>query len=118
MTLYNPHVQEHYRHPRNLGRLEGATHVVRTFRGDAMLEFHLRVVERRIEAATFRAVGCAGTVAAGSALTEWLVGRTVDEGAAIRARDVERLLRGLPNERRYCAEFAARALHETLGSGP
>ncbi|MDQ4075969.1 MAG: iron-sulfur cluster assembly scaffold protein [Chloroflexota bacterium] len=115
MSLYNEFVQDHYRHPRNLGRLEGATSSVRVFRGDAMLEFHVRVAGDSVEAATFRAIGCAGTVAAGSAMTEWLIGRRVVEAQGVTAQTVLDVLGGLPEERLYCADFAAEGIRGVMG---
>jgi NifU-like protein involved in Fe-S cluster formation len=116
MTIYNEFVQDHYRNPRNLGRLEGATASTRLFRGDAMLEFHLRVVSDRVEAASFRAIGCAGTVAAASAMTEWLVGRTLEEARCVTAQTVLEILLGLPDERLYCADFIVEGLGQVLGN--
>jgi NifU-like protein involved in Fe-S cluster formation len=115
MTIYNEIVQDHYRTPRNLGRLEGATASTRLFRGDAMLELHLRVVRDRIEAASFRAIGCAGTVAAASAMTEWLVGRSLEEARCVTAQTVLEILQGLPDERLYCADFVAEGVERVLG---
>ncbi len=115
MSRYNEFVQDHYRYPRNLGRLADATASARTFRDDAMMEFHLRVVGERIEAATFRAIGCAGTVAAGSAMSEWLAGRPVAEARSITAQTVLGVLGGLPEERLYCADFAAEAIRAAVG---
>lgn len=112
--LYNEFVQAHYREPRNLGRMEGATAWARTFHGDAMMEFSLRVAAGCIEAATFRAIGCAGTVAAGSAMTEWLAGRTLAEAGSVTAQTVLEVLQGLPEERRYCADFAAEAIRAVV----
>ena len=116
MSLYNEFVQDHYRHPRNLGRLKDATINVRTFRDDAMMEFYLRLTPASdiIKAATFRAIGCAGTVAAASAMTEWLTGRRISEAQSVTAQTVLDVLQGLPEERLYCADFAARAIQETL----
>jgi NifU-like protein involved in Fe-S cluster formation len=107
MIIYNELVQDHYRNPRNLGRLEGATASTRLFRGDAMLELYLRVAKDRIEAASFRVIGCAGTVAAASAITEWLVGRSLEEARTVTAQTVLEILQGLPDERLYCADFVA-----------
>ena len=116
MSRYNDFVQDHYRHPRNLGRLKDATVKKQTFRDDAMLEFHLRLTPSNevIEAATFRAIGCAGTVAAGSAMTEWLAGRAISEAQAVTDQTVLTVLQGLPEERLYCAEFAAEAIQNVM----
>ena len=116
MSRYNDFVQDHYRHPRNLGRLSDATVKKQTFRHDAMLEFHLRLTPSQevIEAATFRAIGCAGTVAAGSAMTEWLAGRAISEAQNVTNQTVLAVLQGLPEERLYCADFAAEAIQQVM----
>ena len=116
MSLYNDFVQDHYRHPRNLGRLQDATVKKRTFRDDAMLEFSLRLTPSHevIEQAKFRAIGCAGTVAAGSAMTEWLAGRTIYDAQGVTNQTVLTVLQGLPEERLYCAEFAADAIRNVM----
>lgn len=118
MSLYNEFVQDHYRYPRNLGKLPDATASARTFRDDAMMEFHLRIAGETIEAATFRAIGCAGTVAAGSAMTEWLTGQSLAAARDVSAGTVLEVLGGLPEERLYCAEFAAAAIRATLEGEP
>ncbi|MBA3534837.1 MAG: iron-sulfur cluster assembly scaffold protein [Ardenticatenales bacterium] len=114
MSLYNELVQDHYRHPRNLGHLGQATASARTVRGDTMLEFHVRISGGYIQAASFRAIGCAGTVAAGSAMTEWLIGRSVAEARTVTAQHVLKVLQGLPEERHYCAALAAETILAVL----
>lgn len=120
MSLYNQFVQEHYRNPRNLGRIANPTCYARTYWDDAMLEFYASLAPENnmIEEMTFRAIGCAGTLAAGSVLTEWLKGRTVAEAKAISPDFVLELLQGLPEERVYCAHFAAQTIHETFKKVP
>lgn len=120
MSLYNEFVQEHYRNPRNLGRISDPTFYARTYWDDAMLEFYasLEPTNNTIEEMTFRAIGCAGTLAAGSVLTEWLIGRTVAEAKEITSDLVLELLQGLPKERLYCADFAAAAIHKTFKKVP
>lgn len=119
MSLYNEFVQEHYRNPRNLGRIADPTFYARTYWDDAMLEFYvsLEPTNNKIEEMTFRAIGCAGTLAAGSVLTEWVKGRTVAEAKEITSDFVLELLQGLPQERLYCADFAAETIHETFKKG-
>ena len=79
-----------------------------------MLEFQLRVESGRVVAATYRVIGCAATVAAGSALTVWLVGKPLEETQRVDGAFVMALLGGLPDDRRFAADFAAVALHAAM----
>ncbi|HBY98906.1 MAG TPA: iron-sulfur cluster assembly scaffold protein, partial [Chloroflexi bacterium] len=98
--MYNEIVQDHYRHPRNLGRVESPDGV-----GEASvkepsidwLQISLRLDGRRVIEARFRAIGCAATVAAGSAMTEWLIGRPVEAALDLTGETVLDILGGLPD---------------------
>lgn len=85
--LYRDALLEHNRRPRNLGVLPGATHRARGL--DALcgddIEFHLKLgAGGVIEQAAFTGQACAVTTAAASMLTDWLVGRRVEEFHAAR----------------------------------
>ena len=65
----------------------------------------------------FKVRGCTATIAAGSALTDLLLGRSVDELARLGPGSVEAALDGLPNESKHAARLAcdaARALGNRL----
>jgi nitrogen fixation NifU-like protein len=71
------------------------------------------IVDGAIANAAFQAKGCTASIAAGAALAEWAIGRTLPELAALSAAQVESLLDGLPNESKHAAFLAvdaARAL--------
>lgn len=115
--MYNEIVQDHYRNPRNLGRIEDADGVGEvSIREPSIdwLQVSLRLNGDRIAEARFRAIGCAATVAAGSAMTEWLVGRRVAEAASLTQGTVLGVLGGLPEEKRYCADLASRAIRAAV----
>lgn len=113
---YNDLVYSHYSQPRNLGQLADATHKSRLMRGDTMLEFYLHVADGRILAATYRVIGCAATVAAGSVLTEWLIDRPLTEAARLDSAQLLAVLGGLPVDRHYAADFAAEAVRMAVES--
>lgn len=111
--MYNEIVQDHYRHPRNLGHLESPDGV-----GEASIrepnvdwiQISLRLEDGRIAEARFRAIGCAATVAAGSAMTEWLTDRPIAAALQLTSTTVLEVLGGLPDDKRYCAELASAAV--------
>lgn len=81
-----------------------------------ILRLSARVEEGRVADAAFQAKGCTASIAAGAALAEWSIGKTLAEIGAVNAAAVEALLDGLPNESKHAAALAvdaARALAKT-----
>ncbi len=116
--MYSARAAEHFRNPRNVGDLPGATHVgeARHERTAARVRLALRIESGRVEEARFRALGCSGTIAACSAATELVRGRPVAEAAALSPADVEAALDGLPEERAHCAPLVVEALRRALAA--
>ena len=119
--MYGPIVDDHVRNPRNLGRLEQPDGVgqVDDAATDTFLTITVRV-ERSADGVTvaearFRALGCSACIATGSMATELARGRTVDEALMIDAAAIMAALeQGIPDDQRYCADLAARALRQAL----
>ncbi len=114
--MYSAKVLEHLEDPRNVGEMEDAT-----ARGEAtnpvcgdLLHLYLRVEGGRIVAATFQVQGCPPSIAAGSALTELLAGRTLAEARALAPRDVTAALERLPRNKEHCSILAIDALRAAL----
>lgn len=115
--MYSDRATEHFRNPRNVGDIQGATHVgdARHERTAARVRLALRVEGDRVVEARFRALGCSGTIAAASVTTELLRGRSLDEAAGLTPADIEAALDGLPEDRAHCAPLVAEALARALG---
>ncbi|TCO71202.1 iron-sulfur cluster assembly scaffold protein [Rhodovulum euryhalinum] len=116
MLDYSPTLTEHFLNPRNRGALDDANALgeagsVRT--GDAF-RLMLRIERGSIVAARFQTTGGGPEVAAGSALTECLIGKSLAEARTITADHVETVLGGLPDEDRSAARVAAGALDAAL----
>ena len=82
---------EHFENPRNVGELAAPALTVEVSNpacGD-ILRLSVRFENGRAAEARYRVRGCTAAIAAGSALTEWIAGKTIAELAAIRAGDVE-----------------------------
>ena len=101
---------DHFQNPRNVGALDApdavgeATNPVT----GAVLEIHLRIHLGCVTETRFSAQGCTATIAAGSILTELLVGRAIDD-LSVSPEEVEKALGGLPPTRRHAARLAADA---------
>ena len=118
---YSPAVVDHFEHPRNGGHFAAGEGVIQGVAGTVsqgtMFALSARVAGDRIEAVRFEAYGCPHCIAAGSWLSERLVGLTRVELQAWNWRDADQVLR-FPLEKRgrlLILGDAVRALSEAWG---
>lgn len=118
MARYSPLVIEHFDRPCNAGRLPAAPDVIHAAAGSAAqgTSFHLsaRLSGGSITAMQFEAYGCPHCIAAGSWLTERLVGLTEPELRLWRWRAADEALTFPPEKRGrlLILEDAVKALSE------
>ncbi len=118
-ALYQAQILEHYKHPRNRGVVDPATHTASESNplcGDA-ISLTLRVDgHERIEDVRFDGEGCAISMASASILTEQVKGKTL---AVVKALDREAVLKnvGVPLSavREQCALLSLHVLRRALG---
>lgn len=115
---YSSTVVDHFEHPRNSGHFEAGEGVIHGTAGSVaqgtMFSLSARVAGDRIEAVRFEAYGCPHCIAAGSWLSERLIGLDRAQLHAWRWRDADQAL-GFPLEKRgrlLILEDAVRALGE------
>jgi NifU-like protein involved in Fe-S cluster formation len=109
---YNPTVMDHFLNPRNTGELPHPTHssfVKNPTCGD-QVKLTLTVREGKITDARAKTFGCAAAIASSSALTELLIGRSIEEAKKLRNLDVVSFLGGLPEYKVVCSVVAEDAL--------
>lgn len=90
--LYQETILDHNRHPRNFGRIEGASHHAHGYNplcGDRV-DVYLTVEDGVVAEIAFDGDGCAISTASASIMTEALTGRTVDQAHELfeRFRDL------------------------------
>ncbi len=113
--MYGERLLEHFRNPRNVGELTPPAVVVEVTNpacGDT-LRLSARLESGRIKEVRFLTRGCTASIAASSALTEWLTGKTTAEAAQLTPAVIEEALGGLQPESKHAAALsvdAARAL--------
>jgi nitrogen fixation protein NifU and related proteins len=110
-SLFNETVLDHFRNPRNAGNLDGAVvvQVTNPVCGDVM-RLSARLENGSITAARFKVQGCVAAIACGSALTEWLMGKSPLEARAITPQAISDVLGGLPPSTLHAAQLCADAV--------
>jgi nitrogen fixation NifU-like protein len=118
--MYSATVLNHLESPRNIGELEDAT-----VRGTAtnpvcgdLLHLRLRIADGKIAAASFSVQGCPPSIAAGSVLTELIIGLQIENAWKLTPQDVTLALETLPRNKEHCALLAIDALRSALAQLP
>ena len=115
--MYPERLLEHFQNPRNVGELPPPAVTVEVSNpacGD-ILRLSARFEEGRVVEARYKVRGCTASIAAGSALTEWLAGKSRAELAAFRAAIVDEAVGGLPAESKHAAALCADGIKRLLG---
>ena len=110
--MYPELLLDHFQNQRNVGELPPPAVTVEVSNpacGD-ILRLSARVVEGRIEEVRYKVRGCTASIAAGSALTEWLTGKTRDEWARFTASIIDAAVGGLPPASKHAAVLCADAV--------
>ena len=115
---YSATLKDHIANPRNAGELADANAIgegTNPVCGDR-LKLFLRITQGRVEATGFLAYGCPPTLACGSALTELIAGRSVDDLKTISRKDLVDAVGGLPARKQHAASLAIETLQSAIES--
>ncbi len=116
MSAYSELVMDHYRNPRNRGKIEnpdGVGEVGNPVCGD-MMTIMISVKEGRIEDIKFETLGCGAAVAVSSIVTEMAKGKTLQEALRISTETLAAQLGELPKNELHCSNLGADALHKAI----
>jgi nitrogen fixation NifU-like protein len=114
--MYSAQLLDHFQNPRNAGELADADAVAEIENpacGD-VLRLSLKSSAGRITQARFKAKGCVAAIACGSALTELVIGKTLNEGRELHREDVDAAVGGLPQGSIHASQLALDALSAAL----
>ncbi len=116
---YSDKVIDNYSQPRNVGKLDKEDDSVGTGMvgapecGDVM-KLQIKVENDVIVDAKFKTFGCGSAIASSSLATEWLKGKSVDDGLKIRNVDIVEEL-SLPPVKIHCSVLAEDAIKAAIG---
>lgn len=114
--MYSAQLLDHFQNPRNVGELPPpamTAEVSNPACGD-ILRLSVELQNGVVARACYKTRGCTASIAAGSALTELIIGRTPGDARAIEPRDIEQALGGLSAESKHAAVLAVEALRAVL----
>ena len=115
---YSELVMEHFRNPRNVGRIEDAD--AKAMEGSPacgdMVAVYLKVdaETQRIDDISFESYGCASNIATGSIITELAKGKTIEEAKDISWKQASDALGGLPPIKTHCSVLAVDGLRAAI----
>ncbi|MEM7755457.1 MAG: Fe-S cluster assembly scaffold IscU [Planctomycetota bacterium] len=121
---YSNKVIEHYENPRNVGsfgtqkeikeRADVGVGLVGAPECGDVMQLQIKVDdEGKIEDAKFKCFGCGSAIASSSLATEWLKGKTVDEGLTIKNTAIVEEL-SLPPVKIHCSVLAEDAIRAAI----
>ncbi len=124
--MYSAELLDHFENPRNAGEVEdpdATAHLENPVCGD-ILELSLRLEKtkleetklerRRVAEIRFRAKGCVPTLACGSAITELVKDKNLDEVRKISREELVRKVGGLPQASAHASHLAMDTLAALL----
>ena len=119
--MYSEAFLDHFKNPRNVGELDPPAVMVEISNpicGD-ILRLSAQFQGDRITQVRYKVRGCTASIASGSALTEWMKGRTRQELAGLKPADVEAAVGGLIPESKHaavlCVDGVKKLLAESRG---
>ena len=116
LPVYSAELLDHFQNPRNAGEVKAPDAIAQLENpacGD-VLELTLKLEGSRIADIRFRVKGCVPAMACGSAITELVKGKNVDEARRVSREDLVRKVGGLPQASAHASHLAIDTLAALL----
>lgn len=114
--LYSEKVMDHFRNPRNLGKMEDADGVgeVGNAKCGDIMKMYIKVENDVITDIKFNTYGCASAIATSSMATEMIKGKPLSEAMKLTNKAVIEALDGLPPAKVHCSVLAEEAIKAAI----
>ena len=116
MALYSDKVMDHFRNPRNLGKLDDADGIgeVGNAKCGDIMRMYIKVDDGVITDVKFNTFGCGSAIATSSMATELIKGKPVEEALELSNKAVVEALDGLPTHKIHCSVLAEEAVRAAV----
>lgn len=114
--LYSEKVFDHFRNPRNLGKIEDADGIgeVGNAKCGDIMKMYLKIENDIVEDVKFETFGCGSAIASSSMATEMIKGKPLSEVRELTNKAVAEALDGLPDYKMHCSVLAEEAIKSAL----
>ena len=114
--LYSEKVMDHFKNPRNVGKMEDADGVgeVGNVKCGDIMKMYIKVQDGVIVDVKFNTFGCGSAIATSSMATEMIKGKTLEEALELSNRAVVEALDGLPPQKIHCSVLAEEAVRAAI----
>ena len=110
--MYTEKVMDHFRNPRNLGKMDDADGIgeVGNAKCGDIMKMYIKVKDGIIEDVKFNTFGCGSAIASSSMATEMIKGKSIDDALELSNKAVVEALDGLPTHKIHCSVLAEEAV--------
>ena len=114
--LYSEKVQDHFEHPRNLGKMEDADGIgeVGNAKCGDIMKIYIKVEDGIIKDVKFNTFGCGSAIASSSMATEMIKGKPIEQALELSNKAVVEALDGLPAHKLHCSVLAEEAVRAAV----
>jgi len=116
MNSYSKKAIEHFKNPKNFGKMknpDGVGRVGNIICGDEM-RLYIKIKKDVITDIKFQTYGCLAAIASSSAITEMVKGKTIKQALNLNRQKIVDNLGGLPAVKIHCSVLAVDALLEAI----
>ena len=116
MALYSEKVMDHFKNPRNVGKMEDADGIgeVGNAKCGDIMKMYLKIENDIIVDVKFKTYGCASAIATSSIATDLIKGQPISEALKLTNKAVVEALDGLPAVKIHCSVLAEQAIKAAL----
>ena len=116
MALYSEKVMDHFRNPRNVGKIDDADGIgeVGNARCGDIMKIYIKVNDGLITDVKFNTFGCGSAIASSSMATEMIKGKPIEQALELTNKAVAEALGGLPAHKLHFSVLAEQAIRSAI----
>ena len=114
---YNQYIIDLIHSPKNWGKpKEDEITISHSYKGPCgdTMKFFLKINNNLIEKANFITDGCGASIATASQTTILIEGKSLNYVENLKPEDIDKALKGLPEDHKHCTELALRTLNQLI----